>query len=68
MTSSQRARRARRLNAKRYVFAVPNLHRSIQPLRAVGLCNWPDHPTHVDGWRRYEFSAFLERVGFQFIR
>lgn len=61
-------RLARALGARRYVFAVPNVHRTIRLIRAVASSNRPDHPTHVYGWGRPEFKALLERAGFQLIR
>ena len=60
--------KARELNAQRYIFAVPNVHRSIRLLRAIASSNRPDHPTHVFGWGRPEFQAILRRAGYDFIR
>ena len=59
---------ARALGAKRYIFAVPNVHRTIRLIRAVASSNRPDHPTHVYGWGRPEFNALLVRAGFQLTR
>jgi SAM-dependent methyltransferase len=61
-------RQTHRLNAARYVFAVPNVHRSIRLMRALISSERADHPTHVYGWGRPEFRALLERAGFEWIR
>ena len=48
-------RQARATGASRYVFAVPNVLRSIRLVRAVFGSSRADHPTHVFGWTRPEF-------------
>ncbi|TWT80130.1 bifunctional 3-demethylubiquinone-9 3-methyltransferase/ 2-octaprenyl-6-hydroxy phenol methylase [Planctomycetes bacterium CA13] len=60
-------RQALALGAERYVFAVPNVLRSIRLVRAVTGSPRADHPTHVFGWTRPEFNALLERAGYEVI-
>jgi len=60
-------RQARDVEANRYVFAVPNVLRSISLVRAVTGSPRADHPTHVFGWTRPEFEALLNRAGFDLI-
>ena len=56
------------LAAKRYVFAVPNVHRCSRLLRVLLGSSKPDHPTHVFGWGGPEFAAILNRNGFEIIQ
>lgn len=55
------------IHARRYVFSVPNVLRSIRIVRALIGSTRADHPTHVFGWTRPEFETLLNRAGFDVI-
>lgn len=60
-------RRMAALQAKRYVFAVPNLLRGIRMARAIAGSRTPDHPAHLYGWGRAEFGALLHHCGYDIV-
>ncbi|WP_345323415.1 class I SAM-dependent methyltransferase [Novipirellula rosea] len=55
---------AMRVRANRFVFAVPNVLRSIRLVRAIFGNPKADHPTHVYGWTQPELTALMDRAGF----
>ncbi len=57
-----------RMNASRYVFAVPNVHRPIRLVRALAGSSRCDHPRHIHGWGLPEFHALLTSAGFTDLR
>lgn len=52
------------LQARGYVFAVPNPLRPVRMLRALSNSRRADHPEHVHAWGHAEFEALLGRCGF----
>ncbi len=58
----------RRLNAARYVLAVPNVHRPVRLVRTLAGSSRCDHPRHIHGWGRPEFQALLASAGFTHFR
>lgn len=63
-----RALRAMRsLDARRYVFAVPNILRPARLIRALFRRRRGDHPHHLFGWGHAEFERLLRDCGFQVV-
>ncbi|WP_353252935.1 class I SAM-dependent methyltransferase [Salinisphaera sp. PC39] len=57
----------RRINANRYVFAVPNILRPARIVRAVLGKRRGDHPHHLFGWGHAEFERLLRDCGFRVV-
>lgn len=60
--------RLRRLEAKGYVFAVPNPFRCARLARLLLGPSRPDHPNHLYAWGRPEFASVLRGAGFRVVR
>lgn len=58
----------RGMNAKGYILAIPNIHRSSRIIRLLLGSARGDHPTHYFGWGRAEFSALLNASGFEIVQ
>lgn len=55
----------REMEARAYVFAVPNPLRPVRLIRALLGSSQPDHPMHLYGWGRPELAALLRQTGYR---